>query len=194
MMFLSNRPRRLIAVLAATAMLAGASVAAAQEIAESNLKAARAAVTSIKATDEMDAILPQAGQFLKIELIQKDPNLEADIVRIVDEQTIALAPRRGDLEREVALAFARAFSEQELNEIAAFHASPTGQKFLADSPIVGREVSKAVDIWQRGIARDLSQAVGKQLQAIAPQQPAPAPAATDAPAAPAPTTLTPPAQ
>ncbi|MDP3895882.1 MAG: DUF2059 domain-containing protein [Mesorhizobium sp.] len=173
-MFSLNRPRRLIAVLAATALIAGASLAAAQEIAESHLKAARAAITSIHATDEMDAILPQAGQFLKVELIQKDPNLEADIVRIVDEQTLAMAPRRGDLEKEVALAFARAFSEQELNEIAAFHSSPTGQKFLADSPIVGREVSKAVEIWQRGIARDLSQAVAKELASVAPQQPAPA--------------------
>lgn len=171
-MFSLNRPRRLIAALVATAFVAGASSAFAQEIAESHLKAARAAVTSIKATDEMDAILPQAGQFLKVELIQKDPNLEGEIVRIVDEQTLALAPRRGDLEREVALAFARAFSEQELTEIAAFHSSPTGQKFLADSPIVGREVSKAVDIWQRGIARDLAQSVAKELATVAPQTPA----------------------
>jgi len=182
-MLSTYRPRRMLAALAATAFLAGATLAGAQEIAESHLKAARAAVTSIKATDSMDAILPQAGQFLKIELIQKDPNLEADIVRIVDEQTLALAPRRGDLEKEVALAFARAFSEQELNEIAAFHSSPTGQKFLSDSPIVGREVNKAVEIWQRGIARDLAENVAKQLSALASQTPAaPAP---EAPATPA---------
>jgi hypothetical protein len=134
---------------------------------------------------------------LKVELIQKNPDLEAEIVRITDEETIALAPRRGDLEKEVATAFARAFTEQELNEIAAFHNSPTGQKFLSDSPIVGREVGKAVEIWQLGIARDLSRAVGTKLSALAPSATPPAP--VEAPAAPqgeapASPTLTPPAQ
>lgn len=190
-----HRPRRVLATLVSLSLLAGVGFASAQEISESHLKAARAAVTSIKATDSMDAILPQANQMLKVELIQKNPNLEDQIVQIVDEETLAIAPRRGDLEKEVAMAFARTFSEQELNEIAAFHNSPAGKKFLTDSPIVGREVSKAVDIWQLGIARDLSKAVGEKLAAIAPeaQQPAPveAPANGQAPASP---TLTPPAQ
>jgi len=195
-MVLFTHPRRVIAALATVAVLAGVSLASAQEISDSHLKAARAAITSIKATDSMDSILPQANQMLKVELIQKNPNLEEDIVRIVDEETLAIAPRRGDLEKEVAIAFAKAFTEQELTEIANFHNSPTGKKFLSDSPIVGREVSKAVDIWQLGIARDLSQAVGKKLAAIAPaaQQPSPVeapPANGQAPASP---TLTPPAQ
>ena len=191
-----NYPRRVLGTLAAAAMLAGVSFASAQEISDSHLKAARAAITSIKATDSMDSILPQANQMLKIELIQKNPNLEEDIVRIVDEETLAIAPRRGDLEKEVAIAFAKAFTEQELTEIANFHNSPAGKKFLSDSPIVGREVSKAVDIWQLGIARDLSQAVGKKLAEVSPaaQPPAPVeapPANGQAPASP---TLTPPAQ
>lgn len=189
------RPRQAFAALVTVALFAGVGMASAQDITEAHLKAARAAVTSIKATDSMDSILPQANQLLKVELIQKNPDLESEIVRITDEETLALAPRRGDLEKEVATAFARAFTEQELNEIAAFHSSPTGVKFLSDSPIVGREVGKAVEIWQLGIARDLSRAVGTKLAAIAPnvQQPAPVEAAPAAPA-PASPTLTPPAQ
>jgi len=189
------RPRHAFAALVTVALFAGVGMASAQDITEAHLKAARAAVTSIKATDSMDSILPQANQLLKVELIQKNPDLESEIVRITDEETLALAPRRGDLEKEVATAFARAFTEQELNEIAAFHSSPTGVKFLSDSPIVGREVGKAVEIWQLGIARDLSRAVGTKLAAIAPnvQQPAPVEAAPAAPA-PASPTLTPPAQ
>jgi hypothetical protein len=128
-----NRPRHILAALVSATLLAGIGSASAQDITDAHLKAARAAVTAIKATDSMDAILPQANQLLKVELIQKNPDLEAEIVRITDEETIALAPRRGDLEKEVATAFARAFTEQELNEIAAFHNSPTGQKFLSDS-------------------------------------------------------------
>lgn len=190
------RPRHAFAALVTVALFAGVGMASAQDITEAHLKAARAAVTSIKATDSMDAILPQANQLLKVELIQKNPDLESEIVRITDEETLALAPRRGDLEKEVATAFARAFTEQELNEIAAFHSSPTGVKFLSDSPIVGREVGKAVEIWQLGIARDLSRAVGTKLAAIAPsaKQPAPVEAAPANGQAPATPTLTPPAQ
>jgi hypothetical protein len=164
----------LAAALVAAGLVAGASGSQAQEISESHLRAARAAVTSIKATDSMDAILPQAGQMLKVELIQKNPDLETLIVQAVDEETLALAPRRGDLEKEVATAFARAFTEQELTEIAAFHNSPTGKKFLAESPIVGREVGKAVEIWQLGIARDLTLAVGKKITDAAPDAVPPA--------------------
>ncbi|MCO5164537.1 MAG: DUF2059 domain-containing protein [Mesorhizobium sp.] len=193
-MVLFTHPRRVIAALATVAVLAGSSLASAQEISDSHLKAARAAITSIKATDSMDSILPQANQMLKVELIQKNPNLEADIVRIVDEETLAIAPRRGDLEKEVAIAFAKAFSEQELTEIANFHNSPTGKKFLSDSPIVGREVSKAVDIWQLGIARDLSQAVGKKLAEIAPAAQQPAPVEAQPAQDPAAPKLNPPAQ
>lgn len=193
-MVLFTHPRRVIAALATVTMLAGVSLASAQEISESHLKAARAAITSIKATDSMDSILPQANQMLKVELIQKNPNLEEDIVRIVDEETLAIAPRRGDLEKEVAIVFAKGFTEQELTEIANFHNSPAGKKFLSDSPIVGREVSKAVDIWQLGIARDLSQAVGKKLAAIAPAAQQPAPVEAPPAQAPASPGLTPPAQ
>jgi len=170
MVLFNHRSFAAIAV-AVTVALSGVTVVSAQEIADSHLKAARAAITSIRATDSMDDILPQANQFLKLELIQKNPDREAEITEIIDEETIALAPRRGDLEKEVATAFARAYSEQELNEIAAFHNSPAGKKFLSDSPIVGREVEKAVNVWQIGIARDLSEAVAKRLQANAPAAP-----------------------
>lgn len=182
--------------LSSAAFVAGLTLASAQEIADSHIKAARAAITSIHATDSMDSILPQANVLLKQELIQKNPDREADIITLTDEETIKLAARRGDLEKEVAIAFARAFTEQELTEIANFHNSPAGKKFLADSPIVGREVEKAVNIWQLGIARDLSEAVAKRLAETAPAPaPAPeaAPAPADAPAQPAAPALKPPA-
>jgi uncharacterized protein len=164
-MLLINRARSLSTALGVAAMLAIAAPAAAQEIAEPHLAAALSAIDAIKATDEFDSILPQAAQALKAELIQKDPNLQGIIIATVDEKTLELAGRRGDLEREAALAYARVFSERELKEIAAFYASPTGQKLISDGPIVTREVLQAVQIWQRGVARDLSQAVGTTLAA-----------------------------
>ena len=74
-------------------------------------------------------------------------------------------PRRTDLEKEAALAYARVFSEEDLNAIAAFYNSEAGKKLLSDGPIVTRELFKAADIWQRGVARDLAQSVGAKLAA-----------------------------
>ncbi|MDW6023723.1 DUF2059 domain-containing protein [Mesorhizobium sp. BAC0120] len=187
-MILKSRARRTVSAAMAFAFLAIAAPALAQDnIPESHLKAARAAVAAIHATEDFDKILPQAAAALKQEMIQKNPDLQAIIVKTVDEQTLALAARRADLEKEAALAYARVFSEQDLGAIAAFYNSETGKKLLSDGPIVSRELFKAADIWQRGIARDLAQNVGSKMEAIVKTQ-APNPAAaqpgTD-PAAPA---------
>jgi hypothetical protein len=152
-------------------LLAIAAPAMAEEnIPPSHLKAARAAVAAIHATEDFDKVLPQAAAALKQELIQKNPDLQEIIVQTVDEQTLALAARRADLEKEAALAYARVFSEQDLSAIATFYTSDTGKKLLSDGPIVSRELFKAADIWQRGIARDLAQSVGAKMEAVAKAQ------------------------
>ncbi|HEV7252408.1 MAG TPA: DUF2059 domain-containing protein [Mesorhizobium sp.] len=177
------RTRLVPALMMACAVAWTAVPARSQEVSESHLQAARAAVSAIRATEAFDAILPNAGAALKNQLIQKNPDLEALIVATVDEKTLALVPRRGDLEREAALAYARVFNEDELNAIAEFYKSPAGLKLLSDGALVTREVGRAAEIWQRGIARDLAQAVGEVLVAATPD--APAPAATDPAVAPA---------
>lgn len=168
---------RLAAAAAALAiMMFAAPVSAQDEVSDAHLKAAREAIDAINATDEFDDVLPQAAQALKGELINKNPDLVELINATVDEQALELASRRADLEQEAAVAYARVFSEEELNNIAEFYRSPTGQKLLSDGPIVTREVYQAANIWQRGIARDLAQKVGEKIEAAvktqAPAQPA----------------------
>ncbi|RUM97988.1 DUF2059 domain-containing protein [Pseudaminobacter arsenicus] len=189
-MTLVTRARRLSIVLAASAFAAISTPSFAQDISEEHLKAARAAVDAINATDIYDSILPGAAATLKAELIQKNPDLQAVITATVDATTLKLAGRRADLEKEAALAYARVFSIEDLNGIAAFYNSAPGKKLLADGPIVTREVGKAADIWQRGIARDLaeetSKAIAEELKdksAPVTGDPTPAPdAATPTPA------------
>ncbi|CAG1004511.1 MAG: DUF2059 domain-containing protein [Rhizobiaceae bacterium] len=148
---------------AAATVLALALPASAQDIADSHLKAARTALDALNATDQFDVILPQAAAALKAELIQKNPDLQQAILKIVDEKTLALVARRADLEKEAATIYARVFSEEELTAVAAFYNSGPGKKLLTDGPIVTRELLKAAEIWQRGVARDLAQAVGEEL-------------------------------
>lgn len=182
-MNLAMSARHLIAVFATAVMVAAATPSmAADEIAASHLKAARSAISALKATEEFDQILPQAALALKSELTQKNPDLSDLISNTVDDQAVKLAIRRADLEAEAAKIYARVFTEQELNEISTFYNTATGKKLLDDGNIVGREVLQAAGLWQRGIARDLGQAVAEQLQAVMSAQ---APAAQQQPAQPA---------
>lgn len=164
-MIFAPRARRAIVSLVAVASLAlfCSTASFAQEISDSHLKAARAAVAAINATDQYDGILPEAATALKTQLIQKNPDLQEIIVKTVDDETIKMVARRADLEKEAALAYARVFNEKQCSEIAAFYESETGLKLLSDGPIVTRELIKAANIWQNGVARDLAQNVGQSL-------------------------------
>lgn len=184
-MTLVTSVRRLLAIVTASAIVAFSAPAFSQDISESHLKAARAAIAAIGATDAYDNILPASAAALKQALIEKNPDLQQLITDTVDAKSFELAVRRADLEKEAALAYAKVFSEGDLTAIAAFYSSEAGKKLLANGPIVSRELNKAADIWQRGIARDLSQEVAKVLLAAAPNA-APADAAPVDPAAPAP--------
>src|SRR5687768_3058841 len=131
-MTFAKRARRITLGLAAVASLSGAAFA--QDISESHLKACRAAVDAINATDSYDGILPTAAQALKTQLIQKNPDLQEVVIKTVDEETIKMVSRRGDLEREAGTAYARVFNEKQCSEIAGFYQSETGLKLLADGP------------------------------------------------------------
>jgi uncharacterized protein len=178
-MILKSRLRAVSAAMAFAFLAIAAPATAQEEISDAHLKAARAAVAAIRATEDFDRILPQAAAALKAELIQKNPDLQEIIIKTVDEETLTLAARRADLEKEAALAYARVFSEADLTAIAEFYNTDTGKKLLSDGPIVTRELFKAADIWQRGVARDLATNVGAKIAAIIKSQ-APDPGAPQA--------------
>ncbi|MBW8322740.1 MAG: DUF2059 domain-containing protein [Arenimonas sp.] len=150
--------------------------AQAQDVAPEHVQAARAAITALGVTDRFDTILPAVSDQLKTQLIQAYPDLESKISETVDAEAIKLAPRRGDLEREAALVYAKAFSAEELNVITTFYTSEAGKKLLKDGPIAMRELMKAADIWTAGISRDLekqaNEAMLKEVGATAPAAPA----------------------
>lgn len=177
-------------VVIAVSLLAGPA-ARAQTVTDAQIDVARSAITALGVTNVFDNILPNLAARLKAQLIQSYPNLEEQINSTVDKQAIALAPRRGDLEKEAAIVYAKAFTQDELKQIATFFNSPAGKKLISDQPVANRELGKAADIWASGIARDLEKntndalvkTAGKDLKTTMPAADAPAPAA--APAAPA---------
>jgi hypothetical protein len=154
-----------VALIATLFLAAGQMSALAQEFTESHLAAAKRAISTSDSTDRLDAILPQIAQNAKAELIRTRPDKEAEITTIVDTAAIELAPRRGDLENEIALVFARVFTEDELNQIADFYATEAGKKFLNESPVVLREIDRASQVWANGLQRDMGASIREKLVA-----------------------------
>ena len=153
-------------LLAATLALATVTTAHAQTISPSHEKAAREALAASGASQPFDDILLRLGANVKNQLTNARPDLADQIAPMVDEATIALAPRRGDLETEAAQIYARTFTEEELNEIARFYRTSAGQKILSDGPLVARELTKASRVWTAGVQRDLQKAATDGMQEL----------------------------
>lgn len=180
-MTISSGLRRTLRAAAAGMFLVTAGLAQAQDATPEHLAAARAAIAAIGATNQFDGILPQAADALKAEMIQRDPNLEQLITTTVDNEVLALASRRGDLEKEAALVYAKVFTQADLQAIADFYNTEVGKKLIKEGPIATRGIVDAANIWQTGVARDLAKNVAQKVAAAVAAQ-APAPAETAAPA------------
>ena len=153
-------------LVAAAVLAAGIGSAFAQEISASHEKAAREALAASGASEPFDDILLRLGARVKDQLTNARPDLADQIAPMVDEATIALAPRRGDLETEAAQIYARTFTEEELKEIARFYNTSAGKKILSDGPVVARELTKASRVWTAGIQRDLQKAATDGMQEL----------------------------
>ena len=88
---------------------------------------------------------------------------------MVDEATLALAPRRANLEDEVARAYARIFNADELKLITDFYKTDAGLKLIKETPVIGRAIEDAAKIWSAGIQRDIQLDIAKKVEAGALQ-------------------------
>ena len=73
----------------------------------------------------------------------------------VQEVALGLAGRRADLDNAIALVWARAFTEEELEAIAEFYASPAGQKFVSVGPTLGQATIQTVDSWSSRVGEEM---------------------------------------
>jgi hypothetical protein len=147
-----------------SSLAAASHSAVAQEVSETHLAAARAAIDALGSTDQFDGIIPGAAEQLKINLIRANADLQEVISTTVDEEALKIVPRRGDLEKEAAQIYAKAFTQEELTAIADFYNSPAGKKLIETGPLVTRELIRSADIWSSGVARDLADNVNKMLE------------------------------
>ena len=135
----------------------------AQEVTDEHIKAAKAAMNATGATTRLDAILPDEANNAKAQLIQNLPDAQLEISIIVDETAIGLAPRRGDLESEIALVYANTFTVEELKAISDFFSGEIGTKLLRQTPVLFKKVDEAANVWRIGLRRDMAEQVREKM-------------------------------
>lgn len=127
----------------------------AQEFSESQLEAAKRASTNAPLSKDLDTVLPLLAQRVQTRLISLRPDLHAEISETVQTVALELVARRSDLDSAIALAWARMFTEEELEAIAEFYTSPAGKKFVEVGPEIGSVTIQTVDNWSSRVGEEL---------------------------------------
>ncbi len=102
--------------------------ATAQAPSESHMRAAWAAIRAVGADSGFDEALPDIANRITVALRDQRPDVGDQIETVVYDVTFELIPRRLDLNNEISLLWANAFTEEELNQITEFYNSDVGQK------------------------------------------------------------------
>ncbi len=126
--------------LALLLLLAAASPAAAQEIADSHLAAAEALLVAA----ETEAVMNQGIDSMLESQIEINPEMEAfdDIMRAFAREHLSWEAIRDEMVR----IYAQAFTEDELREITAFYQTETGRKAVLLTP---RLMAQGMEVGQR---------------------------------------------
>ena len=150
--------RALVVAAFATALSAAGPVRAqtpTTPVAPENLAAARQLIRVIKEEDQFKANLPTLIMNLKPAIVQNRPELEKQYDAMMPTFQQQATQRVNELIDALAAIYARNFTVDELNVIAAFYATPTGQKLTEVTPTLGPQSMQAITQFQRAVADDI---------------------------------------
>jgi hypothetical protein len=136
----------------------------AAEITESHIVAALDAIRSAGAAKGFDNVLPAVADRVKNQLIRLRPDLHKQISQTVEDVALKLVARRTDLDNDIARIWANAFTEEELNSIAAFYKSEAGKKFAELGPKVINDTYESVSNWSDRIGEELLEKAREELK------------------------------
>jgi hypothetical protein len=112
-----------------------------------------------------DQLLPNIADSAKNAFIRANPQMQLGIIEVVDRIALTLVARRPELDRQLALAWAAAFSKDEMHELIAFYKTETGKKFAAIQPRLMTVEMAAAQGWSRSVEDELTQKVRDELRA-----------------------------
>jgi uncharacterized protein len=150
--------RSLIVAAIAAALFAAGPVRAqtpTTSVAPENLAAARELIRVTKTEDQFKAKVPSLIASLKPMIVQNRPEVEKQYDAMMPTFQQQAVQRLDELTDALATIYARNFTVDELHAIAAFDATPTGQKLTEVSPSIGSQSVQAIGQWEQTLADDI---------------------------------------
>ena len=98
---------------------------------------------------------------LKPRIVQNRPEVEKQYDSMMPTFQQQAMQRVNELTDALATIYARNFTVDELNVVAAFYATPTGQKLTKLSPAIGSQSIQAITQFQQAIVDDIKKQMGE---------------------------------
>jgi uncharacterized protein len=94
-----------------------------------------------------EPVIPGVVETTKNHLLPTNPGLSKDLNEVSAQLRREFEAKKAELVYEVAIIYAKHFSEQELKDLVAFYKTPLGQKMLKEEPIAVDESLKRAQDW-----------------------------------------------
>ena len=121
------------------------------------IAAARDLMTVTKPEQQFKSILPALFQSFKAAIVQNRPDIEKQYDAMIPVFNQIAQQRLSELTDKIAVIYASNFTVSELHDIAAFYRSPTGQKFVAQQPVIAQQSLMVGQQFGQEVARDVQQ-------------------------------------
>lgn len=116
---------------------------------------ARAVLDFTGARRSFDGVLVKLLSDARNTIVRQRPTLQADL----ETSLLSIGKNLQDADRElvdqIALVYAKKFSEPELKEIVTFYQSPTGKKMVAELPAVLKESYELMQDYSRKMSVEI---------------------------------------
>jgi uncharacterized protein len=94
-----------------------------------------------------EPVVPGVVESTKNSLMPTNPNLTRELNEVSAQLRKEYEAKKAELVYEVAIVYAKHFTEQELKDLVTFYRSPLGQKMLKEEPVALDESLKRAQDW-----------------------------------------------
>ena len=133
--------------LAAALLGFAAAAAQAQTPTAGAVAAARELIQAKGGGAMFEPVIPGVVESTKNTLLPTNPNLTRELNEVSAQLRKEYEAKKAELVYEVAIVYAKHFTEQELKDLVTFYRSPLGQKMLKEEPVALDESLKRAQDW-----------------------------------------------
>jgi hypothetical protein len=127
----------------------------------SHVEAGRQVVIGSGMARSYSIFVPQIVTQVRTNLTRQRPELVRDLEESLKEVQIQAAREEDQLTTVLGRMYASRISEAELKEIAAFFASPAGQRYVASQPVMLEDIYRTIQGW----AQQMNEFIPNQVRA-----------------------------